>query len=123
MYYLANAIRWKPLGRVLGFLFALFASVAAFGIGNMVQANSVADSLRSSFGIPMWVSGLVLAICAGAVILGGIKSIGRFTGVFVPFMIVAYMLAAGLILILNIGKVPDALVLIFESAFSGIMIL
>ena len=119
MYYLANAISWKPLGKVLGFLFAVFASVAAFGIGNMVQAHSVADSLRNSFGIPVWVSGLVLAICAGAVILGGIKSIGRFTGVFVPFMIVAYMVAAGLILILNIDKIPGALALIFESAFSG----
>jgi AGCS family alanine or glycine:cation symporter len=119
MYYLANAISWKPLGRVLGFLFALFAAVAAFGIGNMVQANSVADSLRSSFGIPVWLSGLVIAICAGAVILGGIKSIGRFTGFFVPFMIVAYMVGAGLVLILNIGKIPEALALVFESAFSG----
>ncbi len=119
MYYLANAISWKPLGKVLGFLFAVFASVAAFGIGNMVQAHSVADSLRNSFGIPVWVSGVVIAICAGAVILGGIKSIGRFTGFFVPFMIVAYMVAAGLILILNIGKIPGALALIFESAFSG----
>ncbi|MCH7664330.1 MAG: alanine:cation symporter family protein [Acidobacteria bacterium] len=119
MYYLANAISWKPLGKVLGFLFAVFASVAAFGIGNMVQAHSVADSLRNSFGIPVWVSGVVIAICAGAVILGGIKSIGRFTGFFVPFMIVAYMVAAGLILILNIDKIPGALALIFESAFSG----
>jgi len=119
MYYLANAISWKPLGKVLGFLFALFASVAAFGIGNMVQAHSVADSLRNSFGIPVWVSGVVIAICAGAVILGGIKSIGRFTGFFVPFMIVAYMAAAGLILMLNIDKIPGALALIFESAFSG----
>ncbi len=119
MYYLANAISWKPLGKVLGFLFAVFASVAAFGIGNMVQAHSVADSLRNSFGIPVWVSGVVIAICAGAVILGGIKSIGRFTGFFVPFMIVAYMAAAGLILMLNIDKIPGALALIFESAFSG----
>ncbi|MFQ5528528.1 MAG: alanine/glycine:cation symporter family protein [Thermoanaerobaculia bacterium] len=119
MYYLANAIRWKPLGKLLGFLFALFASVAAFGIGNMVQANSVADSLNDSFGISVKASGLVIAICAGAVILGGIKSIGRFTGMFVPIMIAAYMLGAGLVLVLNLGAIPAALGLIFESAFSG----
>jgi AGCS family alanine or glycine:cation symporter len=119
MYYLANAIAWKPLGKVLGFLFALFASVAAFGIGNMVQANSMAASLNDSFGFSVKASGLVIAIVAGAVILGGIKSIGRFTGIFVPFMIVAYMGAAGLVLILHIGDIPAALALIFESAFSG----
>ncbi len=119
MYYLSHAIGWKPLGKVLGFLFALFAAVAAFGIGNMVQANSVADSLRDSFGVPMWASGLVIAVGAGAVILGGIKSIGRFTGMFVPFMIAAYMIGAGLVLLMNAGKIPAALALIFESAFSG----
>ena len=119
MYYLANAIAWKPLGKVLGFLFALFASVAAFGIGNMVQANSMAASLNDSFGFSVKASGLVIAIVAGTVILGGIKSIGRFTGIFVPFMIVAYMGAAGLVLILHIGDIPAALALIFESAFSG----
>ncbi len=119
MYYLANAIGWKPLGRFLGFLFALFASFAAFGIGNMVQANSVADSLHDSFGISVKVTGLVIVIGAGAVILGGIKSIGRFTGVFVPFMIVAYIAGAGSVLILNIAEIPGALALIFKSAFSG----
>ncbi len=119
MYYLANAIEWKPRGKTLGWLFALFAAVAAFGIGNMVQANSMADSLNDSFGISPTVSGLVIAVMAGAVILGGIKSIGRFTGVFVPFMIVAYIVAAGVILILNVAQIPAALALIFESAFSG----
>lgn len=119
MYYLANAISWKPLGKTLGFLFALFASVAAFGIGNMVQANSMADSLNDSFGIPVAASGLVIMMAAAGVILGGIKSIGRFTGFFVPFMIAAYIVAAGLILILNAGQIPAALALILESAFSG----
>ena len=119
MYYLAKGIRWPRLGKLLGFLFALFAAVAAFGIGNMVQSNSVADALRGSFRIPMWVSGIILAVAAGAVILGGIKSIGRFTGVFVPFMILAYLAASGIVLLLHLEKIPAALGLVFEGAFSG----
>lgn len=119
MYYLAHGIRWRWLGRPLAALFALFAAVAAFGIGNMVQSNSVADALRGSFGLPMWVSGLLLAVAAGLVILGGIRSIGRFTGFFVPFMILAYMLGSGLILVLFAGRIPAAFELIFEGAFSG----
>lgn len=119
MYYLRDGIRWKPLGKLLGFLFALFAAVAAFGIGNMVQSNSVASALQDSFQVPMWVTGLILAVAAGAVILGGIRSIGRFTGVFVPLMIVAYMLGSGLVLVLNFGKIPAAFASIFQGAFSG----
>ncbi|HUP48054.1 MAG TPA: sodium:alanine symporter family protein [Thermoanaerobaculia bacterium] len=118
MYYLRDGIRWKPLGTTLAFLFALFAAVAAFGIGNMVQSNSVADALNTSFAVPHWATGLTLAVLAGSVIVGGIKSIGRFTGFFVPFMIVAYMLGAGLIILLNIGGVPEAFRLIFVNAFT-----
>ncbi|TNF72544.1 MAG: sodium:alanine symporter family protein [Acidobacteria bacterium] len=119
MYYLSQGIRWPLLGKVLGVLFALFAAVAAFGIGNMVQSNSVAAALEESFGMKVWVSGLILAVAAGAVILGGIKSIGRFTGVFVPFMILAYMAGASLVLLLNLDRIPEAFGLIFRGAFSG----
>ena len=119
MYYLARGIRWQPLGRILGWLFALFAAVAAFGIGNMVQSNSVADAIHDSFGVEPWVSGLLIAVLAGAVILGGIKSIGRFTGFFVPVMIVAYMVGSGIILALNAGQIPAALGEVFRGAFSG----
>ena len=119
MYYLAQGITWQPLGRVLGWLFALFAVVASFGIGNMVQSNSVADSLRISFDVPVRVSGLVMALAAGAVILGGIKSIGRFTGYFVPTMIVAYMVGSGYILVTHADRIPEALNLVFAGAFSG----
>ena len=119
MYYLANGIKTAWLGRSLGFMFALFATVASFGIGNMVQSNSVADALQVSFGSEKWVTGLILAIAAGLVILGGIKSIGRFTGLFVPFMIAAYMLGSGIILVKFAGEIPGALALIFDSAFSG----
>ncbi|HUP44336.1 MAG TPA: sodium:alanine symporter family protein [Thermoanaerobaculia bacterium] len=118
MYYLRDGIRWKPLGAVLAFLFALFASVAAFGIGNMVQSNSVAQAINTSFGVPTWITGLTIAVLAGLVILGGIKSIGRFTGFFVPIMIVVYMIGSGIIIILNIRMVPEAFRLIFTNAFT-----
>ncbi len=118
MYYLSRGIP-HPIGRVLGTLFAVFAAVAAFGIGNMVQSNSVADALRHSFGIPMWVSGVIIATATAAVILGGIRSIGQFTGYFVPFMILAYMGGSGLIILLHLDRVPDALAAIFTGAFQG----
>jgi AGCS family alanine or glycine:cation symporter len=117
MYYLTNGV--PVIGRLLGLAFALFASVAAFGIGNMVQSNSVASAIDSAYGVPTWISGLVMAVGAAAVILGGIRSIGRFTGVFVPFMIAAYMLGSGTILVRYAAEIPHAFALIFEGAFSG----
>ncbi|HEV2150247.1 MAG TPA: sodium:alanine symporter family protein [Longimicrobiaceae bacterium] len=116
MYYLSRGVG-GGLGRALGFLFALFAAIAAFGIGNMVQSNSVADALRSSFGIdPVW-TGVVIAVLAGAVILGGIRSIGRFTGFFVPVMIVAYMLGALVVLAVNWRGLDDIFVYVLRDAF------
>ncbi len=118
MYYLARGVRPSALGRLLAFLFAAFACVAAFGIGNGVQSQAVADALNHSFSIPHWLTGLVVAACVASVILGGIKSIGRFTAVFVPLMIVLYMGGAGLIILLNIGGVPEAVRLVFAGAFT-----
>ena len=77
MDYLSQGIRLGPAGKLLGGSFALFAAVAAFGIGDMVQSNSIADALRESFQVPMWLTGLVISAATAAVILGGIKSIGR----------------------------------------------
>ena len=119
MYYLANGIQTKWLGKTLGLLFAVFATFASFGIGNMVQSNSVADALQVTFGPEKWITGLILAVAAGLVILGGIKSIGKFTGAFVPVMIGAYMVGSGIILVKFADQIPGALALIFESAFSG----
>ena len=119
MYYLTNGIRFKAAGKILGILFAIFAAVAAFGIGNMTQSNSVADALREAWNIPMWVTGIVIAVAVAAVILGGIKSIGRLTGVLVPFMIIVYMLASSIVLLFNLGAIPSALALVFKSAFTG----
>ena len=114
MYYISKGLNMPWLGAV----FAVFASVAAFGIGNMVQSNSVAAAVNVTFNIPTWVTGLVLMTLTAAVVLGGIKSIGRVTSVVVPVMIVFYMLGAGYILLVNITEIPAALAFIVEQAFN-----
>ncbi len=119
MFYLERGIPVRRLGKTLAVAFALFASVAAFGIGNGVQSQAVADAINHSFGVPHYVVGLVVAALAASVILGGIRSIGRFTGVFVPAMIVMYMGGAGLIILLNIRNVPEAFRLVFDGAFNA----
>lgn len=114
MYYITKGLGWKWLG----ILFAIFAAVASFGIGNMVQSNSVADALESSFGVPFWLTGVVLMAATAMVIIGGIKNIGKVTGFLVPVMIVFYMGGAILILLLHLDKIPMALEMIFEQAFT-----
>ncbi|MDV6013373.1 sodium:alanine symporter family protein [Haloechinothrix sp. LS1_15] len=118
MFYLSEGIR-NIFGRFLGLWFAIFGALAAFGIGNMVQANSFADALNAEWNIPYWVSGVVLMFAAGVVILGGIKTIGRFTAAFVPFMAVIYLLGATGVLLFNVGELPSALATIFTDAFTG----
>ncbi|MFV0439110.1 MAG: alanine/glycine:cation symporter family protein [Desulfopila sp.] len=114
MYYISRGLKLPWLGAT----FALFASFAAFGIGNMVQSNSVADAVEATYHIPHFATGLVLMVCTAAVILGGIKKIGTVTGVLVPFMIVFYMLGSGYIILINIADVPAALLFIVKQAFS-----
>ena len=119
MYYLENGVRWGRLGRVLAVSFALFASIAAFGIGNGVQSNSVAEAVSNVTGFSRITIGLVTALLVATVILGGVRSIGRFTGVFVPTMILLYVGCAGLVLLLNLERVPGAFALVFDHAFTG----
>ncbi len=119
MYYLEHGLGGGKLGRGLAIAFAAFAALAAFGIGNGVQSQAMADAVNESFGVPHWAVGLIAAAAVGSVILGGIKSIGRFAGFFVPMMILVYLAGAGLVLVLNAGAVPEALGLVFESAFTG----
>ena len=114
MYYIANGLGWKWLGT----LFAIFAAIAAFGIGNMVQSNSVADAVEATFHVPFYVTGIILMILTAMVVLGGIKSIGRITGVVVPIMIVFYMGGCLIILLLNITGIPAALTLVVKEAFT-----
>ena len=115
MYYIEKGLGWKWLG----VLFAIFASVAAFGIGNMVQSNAVAKSVEATFHIDTWITGVVLTVVTALVILGGIKSIGRVTSYLVPFMAVFYVLGGLIIIVMNFDKVPHAFALIFEMAFSN----
>ncbi|NLV78920.1 MAG: sodium:alanine symporter family protein [Rhodococcus sp.] len=117
-YYLARAIP-NRFGLVLSLMFAVFAVLASFGIGNMTQANTVATQLDNTFGIPAWGSGAVMMVLAAAVLLGGIKSIGRVTAGFVPAMIVLYVGAGVIVLALNISELPGAFALVFADAFTG----
>jgi len=114
MYYISKGLNAKWLGS----LFALFAAIAAFGIGNMVQSNSVADALESSFNLPVWQTGIILTIATALVIIGGIKNIGRVAGVLVPIMIVFYMGAALIIIFMHISLIPAAFEMIIVYAFT-----
>lgn len=114
MYYISKGLGWKWLGT----LFAIFASIAAFGIGNIVQSNSVADSVKASFGIPPWITGIILAAFTAMVVLGGIKSIAKVTQFLVPFMIIIYVTGASIILIMKISFIPQIFALIFKHAFT-----
>ncbi len=117
MYYIKNGLgkNWAWLGMA----FALFGMIAAFGIGNMVQSNTVASELYASFQVPPWITGIVMATLTGAVILGGIKRIAKVAEKLVPFMACAYILGALIIIIINISEVPAALMLIVKDAFTG----
>ncbi len=117
MYYIRNGL--GPRWAWLGFLFALFGALAGFGIGNMVQANSVADALQSNFGLPTWISALAMFVLSALVILGGVRRIAQVSNWLVPFMAIGYLIVGLVILVLHIDKVPAAFALIFDGAFSG----
>jgi len=114
MYYISKGLNLSWLGAI----FAIFASISAFGIGNMVQSNSVADVVEATFGIPFWVTGLILAFATGLVIIGGIKSIGRVTGTLVPIMIIFYFGAALLVVFINWRMIPEIFRLVITKAFT-----
>lgn len=105
--------------RWLGIIFAAFTAIAAFGIGNMVQANSASALLSDTFSIPHYVSGFIMTALTAIVILGGIKSIARSCEVMVPFMAVFYVLGCIVLLVLNFSSIPKTISLIFSSAFTG----
>lgn len=114
MYYIEKGANMKWLAVV----FAIFATLATFGIGNMTQANSIAGALSDTFSIPPIATGLVIAVLTGLVILGGIKRIASVTEKLVPFMALFYIIGGIIILGLNIGKLPGAFGMIFANAFS-----
>ncbi len=114
MYYLTNGLNMPKLGMV----FAFFAVVASFGIGNMTQSNAVASALFSQFEFPTWITGAILLVLTAIVIVGGVKSIGKTTSFLIPIMIAMYLSTALIIIVLNFDKVPDAFGLIFNHAFA-----
>ena len=115
MYVLKNGLKMPWLGAI----FALLTSLAAFGIGNMVQANSVADAMHTTFGLSQSTTGIVLVVLTGAVILGGIKRIGKVTELLVPFMALFYIGGGIVILVLHAERLPAVFALVIDSAFSG----
>jgi len=115
MYYLEKGLGQKWLG----VLFAVFAAIASFGIGNMVQANSVAEPVLRTFGVPKLVTGLIIGGLVFAVIVGGIKRIGQVASRLVPFMAVFYVGGALWVIIVNVEMIPSAFAMIFSDAFTG----
>lgn len=117
MYYIKNGLgqRWRPLAVA----FAVFGALAGFGIGNAVQAHSVADALNNAFQIDERWCAAVLTLLVGAVLLGGLKSLARTARAIVPFMSIAYLLAGFVVLIMHAQDLPEAFLAVFQGAFTG----
>ena len=113
MYYLQEGLNSK----FLGVAFAIFAVIASFGIGNTVQVSEVASAMKTSFNVDPRITGIVLLVLTGSVILGGIQRIGRFTSAIVPTMIIFYVVSSLVIIFMHYDKIIPAFVLIFKSAF------
>ncbi len=116
MYYIKNGL--GPRWNWLAVTFAVFGTGAGFGIGNMVQSNSIADVLASNFGAPNWLTGVVIFIGVAAILIGGLKRIAQVAGALVPFMAGAYLLAGLAALAMNASALPGAFALVFKHAFT-----
>ncbi|MCX7958100.1 MAG: sodium:alanine symporter family protein [Deltaproteobacteria bacterium] len=114
MYVLERGLNMKWLG----VLFAIFTAIAAFGIGNMVQANSIAEMTASNFGVSKIITGIILAVLTFVVIIGGVKSIAKICEGLIPFMAIFYVIGCLIILLINYDKLADALMIIVRGAFS-----
>lgn len=119
MYSIKAAFHNKLPGKILAVLFALFAIIASFGIGNLTQANSISDAIDTTFAVPTWVTGLILTVFALLIILGGIKTISKVSSILVPAMAIFYIIAGLVVIFGNISGIPDGLKNIFIMAFSG----
>lgn len=118
MYTLKNGFKNKRVGALLGLMFAFFAVMASFGMGNMVQSNSISMAIKESFNISTANTGLIITIIVILVIVGGIKSISKFTLYAVPFMAIFYILGSLLVIFANIENVPRGIMEMFKMAFS-----
>ncbi|MDD3360741.1 MAG: sodium:alanine symporter family protein [Hespellia sp.] len=118
MYTMKKAFKNKTFGAVMGWLFALFAVIASFGIGNLTQANSISSALNTTFGISTIVTGVILTIFALIIIVGGIQYISKVSSIVVPFMAIFYVIAGLIVIIGNISNLPAGVAMIFKMAFS-----
>ena len=118
MYTMKKGLKNKKLGAVLGWLFALFAVIASFGIGNMTQGNSIATSIHATFGISVTTVGVIITVLALLIIIGGIKTISKVSSVVVPVMAIFYVIAGIIVILGNIHNLPAGIIMIFKMAFS-----
>ena len=118
MYTMKKAFRHKKTGAIMGWLFALFAVIASFGIGNLTQANSISTALNATYNIPFSITGIVITVLALLIILGGIKSISKVSQVVVPIMALFYIISGMIVMIGNVANLPAGLSMIFKMAFS-----
>lgn len=118
MFVMKKAFKHKKVGAVFGWFFALFAVVASFGIGNLTQANSIADAINETSGASKKIVGIIITVLALAIIVGGIKTISKVSSIVVPLMAVFYVIAGLVVIIGNIENVPSGVAMIFKYAFS-----
>lgn len=118
MYTMRNALKHKKLGAVMGWLFAFFATIASFGIGNMTQGNSISSALQATFHVPVEATGVIISILVLIIIIGGIKTISSVSSVVVPVMALFYMLCGLIVIFGNLHNLPAGLSMIFQMAFS-----
>ncbi len=111
-------LNWPRLGRAIGVIFCIAMLTSTITGGNMFQAWNVAEITQTYYGIPTWVTGIILSIIVGAVILGGIKRIGKFAATIVPLMVATYLLTGLWVLAANVSEIPAMFALIVKSAFS-----
>ena len=118
MYTMKKAFKHKKIGAALGWLFALFAVIASFGIGNLTQANSISTAIQNTFGVPTWIIGIIITVLALIIIVGGIKTISKVSQVVVPLMAVFYIIAGLIVVLINWRNVPEGVMMIVKMAFS-----
>ena len=122
MYYLQDGLggykNCKTLGRVLAVLFAAFCLIASFGIGNMTPVHSISENMNAVFGVPMWVTGIVVLALTALVTLGGLQRVANVTEKIVPFMVIFYIIGSIIIFFTNISRIGEVFAAIFQGAFA-----
>ena len=118
MYALSRGLKWQPLGKILGMIFAVFAGFASFGIGCATQVNAIANIVQANVGFPKQIIGIIIAALTALVIFGGIKSISRVCEKLVPFMAIFYVLGCLIILCINYDYIIPAITTICRLAFT-----